>query len=440
MIQRRGSQRSPVQLRLASDELNLVEFPFALLADRQPEGVSTLVFSDEIRGPDGSPVSRTWTVTGAEEFGLPTASDEIVYLVLSEITREQGFHDQKVHFSRYDLVRRLGWADKGSSYTRLRKSLDRLLGVTITAKRAFWDRATKGYVDVGFHIIDDYAIFDELRGRKGPGSLAPKSFVRWNKTIFASFLAGYVKRLDLGTYLRLDSAVSRRLYRYLDKKRYDGKGRFQISMTKLAFEHLGMSRTYFPSHIRAELARAHEELLRCGFLRGVDYEPSVNTRETVVVYRFGKAVQPPIEHEAIVRKLTELGVAEAVAVELATTDPVGVEEQIGYLPHRAARDSAALIVTAIREQWPAPMSSRDTVATPTLELETETETEEAVEAKEDEDEVAKAMARLSEKEQADLRRLAEEEVKTANARIAQYPESRAYRALVRDALAKMLQI
>ena len=53
---------------------------------------------------------------------------------------------------------------------------------------------------------------------------------------------------------------------------------------------------------------------------------------------------------------------------------------------------------------------------------------------------AKIARQLSEKEQADLRRLAEEEVKTANARIAQYPESRAYRALVRDALAKMLQI
>jgi plasmid replication initiation protein len=427
-------QRSTVQVRLASDELNLVEFPFALLADRQPDGISTLVFSDEIRGPDGAPVERIWTVTGADEFGLPTASDEIVYLVLTEITREQGFGGQKVHFSRYDLVRRLGWADKGSSYARLRRSLDRLLGVTITAKRAFWDRATKTYVDVGFHIIDDYAIFDEPRGRKGPGSATHRSFIRWNKTIFASFLAGYVKRVDLGTYLRLQSAVSRRLYRYLDKKRYDGKGRFQISMTKLAFEKLGMSRTYFPSHIRAELARAHEELLRNGFLRSVDYEAAVNSRETVVVYRFGRAVQPPVEHEEIVRKLIDLGVAEPVAVELALADPAGVEEQLGYLPHRAARDPAALIVTAVREQWPAPAASRDTTVAPRLEIDAE-----ETAAPQPEDEIGAALAGLDEAERAELQRKAEEEVRQLNPRVAKYPESAAFRALVRDALAKLVR-
>ena len=94
-------------------------------------------------------------------------------------------------------------------------------------------------------------------------------------------------------------------------------------------------------------------------------------------------------------------------------------------------------ILALPAPVPETRPSRDTVATPTLEL--DTETEEAVEAKEDEDEVAKAMARLSEKEQADLRRLAEEEVKSANARIAQYPESRAYRALVRDALGRMVR-
>jgi hypothetical protein len=92
-------------------------------------------------------------------------------------------------------------------------------------------------------------------------------------------------------------------------------------------------------------------------------------------------------------------------------------------------------VTAIREEWPAPAASRDTTVAPTLAIEVdEPEPETEVE-----DEVAEAMACLSQAEQEDLRRLAEEEVKRVNPTVAQYPESEAYKALVRDGLMKRLK-
>ena len=37
-------------VRIGGDEMNLAEFPFALLADRQPAGVDTVEFSDVIKG------------------------------------------------------------------------------------------------------------------------------------------------------------------------------------------------------------------------------------------------------------------------------------------------------------------------------------------------------------------------------------------------------
>ena len=435
MAPRRSTAGSSVQVRLASDELNLVEFPFALLSDRQRPDGNTLVFSDEIRGADGQPVTRLWTVTGAEEFGLPTATDELVYLVLTEVTRAAGFQSPKVHFTRYDLLKRLGWPDKGSSYTRLHRALDRLLGVTITAIRAFYDRAAHTYVDVGFHILDDYALFDEPRGRKGPHDEPPRSYIRWNKTIFASFLAGYAKRLDLGLYLRLRSAVSRRLYRYLDKKRYDGKSQFRIGLEKLAFEKLGMSRTYFHSHIRAELARAHEELLRCGFLRGVDYEASRTTGEPLVVYRFGRVPQPSEGQEEVAR-LIELGVAEPVAVELVTTDVVAVREQLALLPFRDARDPAALIVTAVRERWPEPPAAR---AARARDVSTAADDQGSCQQPRQAGfDVDAALGRLSPAARAELERRAAEEVRRENPQVARYPDSAAFRALVRRRLAAIL--
>ena len=145
--------------RLGGDEMNLAEFPFALLSDRQPPGLDTIQFSDVIRGRGGERIQRTWIVTASDEFGLPVASDEQVYVALMELTREQGYSSRVVHLTRYDLIKRLGWPDKGGSYKRLKGALDRLLGVTITTRRAFWDKAQQAYVDVGFHIIDDYALY-----------------------------------------------------------------------------------------------------------------------------------------------------------------------------------------------------------------------------------------------------------------------------------------
>ncbi len=420
---RRSTGRGSVQVRLALDELNLVEFPFSLLSTRQPAGLSTLVFSDEIRGPGGERIARVWTVTGAEEFGLPTATEELVYLVLTELAREQGLKDRRVYFTRYELLKRLGWPDKGSSYWRLRLALDRLLGVTITAKRAFYDPNAKSYVDVGFHIIDDYAIFDEPKGRKRADS-EPNSYVRWSKTIYASLLAGYAKTTDVGLYLSLRGAVARRLYRYLDKKRMDGKGRFRIALSKLAYEKLGMSRSYYPCHIRAELARAHEELIRVGFLRGVSYDVSRSTGEEQVVYRFAGA--PAGKDRDLVRRLVEIGVAEPVAIELVRNAPDEVERQLAYLPFRRARDAAALIVKAIREGWPAPAQG---VGGRRRGGEAASETGRRL---------AEALRRLSPQERANVEQAARRQLERENPSLARLEGTAAYRAVLAEHMWQVL--
>ena len=101
-----ASKQMPLEpVRLGGDELNLAEFPFALLTDRQPHDVDTIEFSDVIKGKDGKKITRTWILTGSEEFGLPLASDEQVYVALMELTREQGFASRVIHLTRYELSR-----------------------------------------------------------------------------------------------------------------------------------------------------------------------------------------------------------------------------------------------------------------------------------------------------------------------------------------------
>ena len=434
--------------RIGRDEMNLCEFPFALLTDRPPKGLNTVVFSDRVEGKDKVPVERTWTVTGSDKFGLPIAGDEQIYVALMEVTKEQGFEDRKVYITRYDLVKRLGWPDKGGSYRRLRDGLDRLLGVTITAQRAFWDNAARKYVDVGFHIIDDYALYDEAPGRKSAAVQAPMplSHITWNSVIFASFKAGNIKQLDTDFYFGLRSAISRRLFRYLDKKRYDGKATFRIGIEKLAFEKLGMSRNYYHSHIRQELRRAHDELCESGYLRGVEYQKSDRRSPELVVYHFVMRRPAPrvqhtsVEAEALAKRLMQVGVTERTALELARDCGEQAALQLDYLSFRRADDPAAVVVEAIRNHWEPPASYLKAQAHRQRMAEEEATArveEERRQAAEDAEELARSARQaewdaLPEDRRAAIEMAAAEMLLVRSPVVAARPDSAAYKAMLRE--------
>ncbi len=441
--------------RLGGDEMNLAEFPFALLSDRQLAGLNTLEFSDTIRGKGGQRVERTWIVTGGEEFGLPVASDEQVYVALMEVTREQGYSSRVIHLTRYELIKRLGWPDKGGSYKRLKGALDRLLAVTITARQAFWDKTEQSYVDVGFHIIDDYALYAEPRGRKpsGPRRPQPLSYVAWNEVIFASFQAGNIKQLDTGFYFALRSAVSRRLFRYLDKKRLDGKPAFRIGLRKLGFEKLGMSRNYYPSHIKQELERAHRELLEHGFLTGFKYHRPARNADEQVLYWFPRGAGatgpqlPAGEQAELVEALVSAGVTAAVARRLVADHAPEVARQLEYLPYRSPNDPPAMLVEAIRGQWAPPASylkGRAQQEQARREAEVELRRHEERQMRLQERQAAtescrRALAALSPTERVALEATAHRQLEQDNPALAAHPDSAAYEAVLLDYIAALLE-
>jgi hypothetical protein len=81
------------------DELNIAEMPIALISERAPSGVTSLVFENQF---------GKLTVRGAEGLGLPTAGDNDVIVALMQLTREKnGFTSPVVPFSRYELLKLL---------------------------------------------------------------------------------------------------------------------------------------------------------------------------------------------------------------------------------------------------------------------------------------------------------------------------------------------
>jgi hypothetical protein len=267
---------------ISRDEMNLAEFPLTVLSTRSNPKLKTLEFHDTIRGKSGEVVDRHWIITGADRFGLPTASDDEVLLGLLKLTVDDGFRDRKVFFTRYELLRILRWTTEGRSYVRLQKALDRLSGVRIKATNAFYDNESKSHSTRNFGILDGYEIND---GR----SLEPKpSFFTWSDVLFKSFQVGFIKKLDFDYYLGLKSAVSKRLYRYLDKH-FWYKSKVQINLFTLAHEKIGISRNYaFASSLKQQLDPAIEELVARGFLAGCDFIGKGKDTEVVLYAGSGK--------------------------------------------------------------------------------------------------------------------------------------------------------
>jgi hypothetical protein len=269
-----SSQVRTLSLNISRDEMNLAEFPLTVLSKRSDPSVKTLEFSDVVKGKNGDTINRKWIITGADKFGLPTSSDDEVLLGLLKLTADDGLKSRKIHFTRYELLKILRWTTEGRSYTRLQNALDRLSGVRIKATNAFYDNESKLHSTRNFGIIDAYEIND--------GRDTQPSFFTWSEVLFKSFQVGFIKKLDLEFYLDLQSAVSKRLYRYLDKH-FWYRSRIQVNLFILAHEKIGVSRNYvYASSLRQQLEPALDELKEKGMLSSYEFLGKGKSTEVVL--------------------------------------------------------------------------------------------------------------------------------------------------------------
>ena len=377
------------------DELNLAEFPIAALSDRAPDGQTTLVFTDTIERRDGPPIVRRLTIEASAKHGLPAALDDEVMVGLIQLTkRRNNFTDQKVMFSRYELIDVLGWPQDGRSYKRIEEALHRWVGVVLTYENAWWDNAAKSWVDEHFHILDNVSLYDRERrklaakspsappaarktGRKGAsqGDPPPLSSFRWNEVIFRSFQSGNLKQLDLEFYLGLKLPTTKRMFRFLDKRFYR-RTRLDFDLKILACEHIGMSRAYAPTELKRRLRPALEELEASGFLAPLSAEERYawqsrgHWRIVLVRGPLGRAEADPQGAEGqgagaaalLVEALEARGVTAKVAAELVAA--VAAErlrtklEVFDWLveakDRRIGKNPAGYLVASIRADYQAP--------------------------------------------------------------------------------------
>ncbi|MBV8314865.1 MAG: replication initiator protein A [Planctomycetaceae bacterium] len=354
--------------RVGRDEMNLSEYPVTLLTERVPPGCKTITFRDR---------HGTLTVTGSDDYGLPAAGDSDVIVALLHLTKSRNdFTAPTVLFTRYEVLKLLGWEDKGGNYHRLDESLRRWVGVTLRYDGNWWDNDVRCRIDASFHILDDVTLFDQevrrtLRTQQQP---LPLSSFTWGRKFFESCRAGNLKALDLGVYFSLRSAVSKQMYRFLDKRFYV-RHDWTFDLREFALEHIGLARTYDDAgKLKAKLQPALEELEAIGFLepmspaarysktgRGAWNIRLVRKLPAPVEAKPAKTKPPEPEPTGLEKELVERGVTRGVAAELVRDFPedrirrqVEVVDWLRETKPKRVKDLGAYLARAIREDYAAP--------------------------------------------------------------------------------------
>jgi hypothetical protein len=358
--------------RVGRDEMNLSEYPVTLLTERVPPGCKTIAFKDR---------HGTLTVTGSDDYGLPAAGDSDVIVALLHLTKSRNdFTAPTVLFTRYEVLKLLGWEDKGGNYHRLEESLRRWVGVTLRYDGNWWDNDVRCRIDASFHILDDVTLFDRevrrtLRAQQQP---LPLSSFTWGRKFFESCRAGNLKALDLGVYFSLRSAVSKQMYRFLDKRFYVRRD-WTFDLREFALEHVGLARTYGNAgKLKAKLQPALEELEAIGFLepmsaadrysrtgRGAWNIRLVRKLPAPAEAKPAETKPPEPEPTGLEKELVERGVTRSVAADLVRDFPadrirhqIAVVDWLRETKPKRVKDLGAYLADAIRKDFGSPAGFR----------------------------------------------------------------------------------
>jgi len=345
------------------DELNLSEFPIAVVAEAARPGQLRLEFSDSIHDRStGRMVERRMTVHATEEWGLPAAQDDEVMVGLLQLTYLAGW-PKRIRFTRYQLCKLLRWSVGGASYRRIYRALHRFSTTTYNYRYGWRDKANQEWIpSLVFSYIQSLKIHEADRPTK-----SGLCEVTWSDDFHRSLESGNLKGLDFNRFVSLRSAIAKRLFRFLDKRFGLGIPRYSCDLHTLAFEKVGVSRSYGDAaQIKRLLLPAIRELERVGFLRAespvrrfeklgrgrwkAHFQPAPKLKKTGK-----KSVECPIE-----KKLIDLGIVPSEARKFVRDHPGDyLELKIDQFAFREVKSNpGGLLAETIRRDFAPPPGYR----------------------------------------------------------------------------------
>ena len=256
-------------------EGNLLEYPiFSMQKRRVDKIIEEYVWQDR-NGAGEVTSERKFKVDCTK--GVPNYFDMDVFNSIMRVYVKKGRVDKKteIHFTIYELMRELGLqVHDGRTVNRVRESLERMAKTSLHFENSFY--AEKEKITKIVHLISRIEIYEKQKGNRPINMIK----VVLDDELVNSIERKYYKLIDFKIYKALATGIPRRLYEYLEKKKYR-KNKFEIDIRKLA-RWMGL-KTSKISQLKELLGKANNELKEKKVIDKWNY------KKNNVVYYFHKS-------------------------------------------------------------------------------------------------------------------------------------------------------
>lgn len=250
-----------IQPQLIPVEINLEGWP--LFSRRKSSSEKVIEVRQSIKTDDGQQLNQVWRVAASHDYSVPGPFDEDVFVGVMALVKSRGGmpKDGKIRFSTYELVKVLGKGKRGSTYQKVRESLDRIAATSYYSENAFYVLGDESLESYRFTLWTVHL----SRAKSKDGRSAEHHTLKFDDIIMRSYDSGYLKLLDTELYFALKIPLAKALYRLVDQRRR-GALSWSVDVHGLR-DLLAMSQSYrAPSRIWEVLASAHKVLKREKFL------------------------------------------------------------------------------------------------------------------------------------------------------------------------------
>lgn len=285
--------------------------------------------------------------------GIPFGVDADILFAVQTAYQLQGRpEDRVVRLTMAQLCELSSLPISGHSYQRIEQGLERMRLVDYKAESCWGIENKKGwrFWSNAFGLIEDVMAKDNEVRLEDSNQFTANTVleIALNRNVVPSMRQGHIRALSYQRMDDLTQPMSRLLYRILEEIRL-GSQRYAVPLSAWA-EHLGLieldpaghevlpgipaTTILKPARIRRALQPAHDDLIRVGYLKQVEYVGRGSKAE--IVYAFSEVELCPVNQE-LLRTFANHGVSLPVA-----------EKSIREHGEEAARHALDVMLSRIR--------------------------------------------------------------------------------------------
>ena len=360
---------APKQSRWGKDNMNLSNWPTSVLAQAAP-GQLTLRFHETIVDPEtGEDLEQEVLVSGVEEWGIPTYKEDEILLGLLQICRQQGF-PKSFRFTRYQLIKTLGWTVNGHRYEDLYTGLHRLTTTNYTYRWAWRNMTERKWMPSVTHTLLQSLTIYRLKDQKQASKTGEDGFcaVTLSDWFHESLTEGNLRTIDYQFWKGIKNPTARRMYRYLDFRMHRSDF-ISLDLETFALSRIGINKKYKGriGKIKESLRLAISELEEKQFIQPLPNEKRYTKvrkgKWQIHFQRYTPQLRLPMQSERmpeIVERMIAYGVSARAAKTLAEQKGESfVDRQIQILEFNISRgktpdNPGAWLATACRDGFDPP--------------------------------------------------------------------------------------